>query len=61
MDVPAANSVMSLGARSNVNRGSGYYGVAQWIGAWDAATGEFIGASYQWLQNIHDGNAFCGF
>jgi len=56
---PDLGQSVSLGASWNVT--SGYYGVAQWIGVWDASTGAFVGASYQWLNNIHDGNPFCGF
>ena len=61
LDAPDAGFFTSLGARWSVTPGSGYYAVAQWIGAWDGPTGRSLGVSYQWLENIHDGNPFCGF
>ena len=31
------------------------------VGRDPRASGEFLGADYAWLYNIHDGNPFCGF
>ena len=59
--LPDAGISTSLGAHWSVTPGSGYYAVAQWIGAWDGPTDRSLGVSYQWLKNIHDGNPFCGF
>ena len=59
--VPDAGQTMRLGAQWTVTPGSGYYGVAQWIGVWDGSTGQFIGADYKWLANIHDGRNYCRF
>ena len=59
--VPDAGIYTFLGVHWTVTPGSGYYAVAQWIGAWDGPTGQSIGVSYQWLTNYHDGNPFCGF
>ena len=59
--VPDAGIYTFLGVHWTVTPGSGYYAVAQWIGAWDGPTGQSIGVSYQWLTNYHYGNPFCGF
>jgi hypothetical protein len=58
---PALDTVTSLGAFWRTNPGSGYYGVAQWIGVWDRASGRLLHVDYAWLENIHDGRPYCGF
>jgi hypothetical protein len=58
---PALGRTTSLGMFRSTNPGSGYYGVAQWIGVWDRATGNLLHVDYAWLENIHDGRPYCGF
>jgi Ca2+-binding RTX toxin-like protein len=59
--IPDFGRTQGLGAAWLIQPETGYWGVAQWIGVWDAHSLALVRIDYQWLKNIHDGLPYCRF